>query len=96
MPVHSPNLVKLLVFRMLVLVVAVMAVFLLLTSAAAYGPAGPTVEHVVAPGETLWEIASTVADEAVDRREVVRSIQALNDLTDAVIHPGQTLLLPLS
>lgn len=95
MIVHSPSPVRLLVTRLLVLAVAVTAVFLLLTSADADQPAPPTATHVVEPGETLWELASTVADRGSDLREIVQDIQRLNQLDGATIHPGQRLQLPV-
>lgn len=94
MTVNSPSQVRLLVTRLLVLAVAVTAVFLLLTSADADQPPPPTITHVVAEGETLWELAATVADDGSDLRRIVRDIQHLNQLDGATIHPGQRLDLP--
>lgn len=96
MTVSSPSQVRLLVTRLLVLALAVTAVFLLLTSADADQPPPPTTTHVVEPGETLWELASTVADRGADLRGIVRTIQELNQLDGATIHPGQQLHLPVS
>ena len=48
---------------------------------------------VVRSGDTLWSIASSVA-EGADVRTVVDRIQELNGLEGAEIQPGQTLLLP--
>jgi nucleoid-associated protein YgaU len=93
---RSPHLGQLLVSRMLVLGLAVTAVFLLLTSAEADEPPPPAVEHVVTSGETLWAIASQVAEEGADLRPVVSRIQRMNGLDGATIQPGQVLLLPAS
>lgn len=90
----SPRFMRLLVLRMLVLASAVAVVFFLLTSAGAGEPPAGTSSHVVAAGETLWEIASDVAEEGSDLRRTVAAIVELNDLDDAVIHPGQVLILP--
>lgn len=89
-----PQRVRLLVLRMLVLSVAVGAVFLLLSSADAGSPPPSTRDHVVAPGESLWVIAQTVAPGDADLRPVVRMIQDLNGLSDGTIRPGQVLALP--
>lgn len=94
MTARTPYLGRLLVSRMLVLALAVTAVFLLLTSADAEAKAATPVEHVVAPGETLWALAATVADEGADVRPIVADIQELNGLASATIQPGQVLLLP--
>lgn len=94
MTVNSPSQVRLLVTRLLVLAVAVTAVFLLLTSADADQPRPAATAHVVESGETLWELASTVADDGSDLRGIVRDIQELNQLDGATIHPGQRLQLP--
>ncbi|SDF09738.1 LysM domain-containing protein [Blastococcus aurantiacus] len=49
---------------------------------------------VVHPGDTLWSIAAAVAGEGDDVRDVVADIRELNELPDAVVVPGQVLLLP--
>ncbi|HLS49694.1 MAG TPA: LysM peptidoglycan-binding domain-containing protein [Actinomycetaceae bacterium] len=48
----------------------------------------------VAPGDTLWGIASGVATPGRDVREVVYDIQQLNGLGSSEIAAGQTLLVP--
>ncbi len=49
---------------------------------------------VVHQGETLWSIAAAVAGEGDDVRTVVADIRELNELRDAVVVPGQVLVLP--
>ena len=49
---------------------------------------------VVHPGDTLWSIAAAVAGKGDDVRSVIADIRELNDLPDAVVVPGQVLLLP--
>ena len=49
---------------------------------------------VVHPGDTLWSIAAGVAGEGDDVRGVIADIRELNDLADAVVVPGQVLVLP--
>jgi nucleoid-associated protein YgaU len=53
----------------------------------------PTTEWVVQPGETLWQIAESVAPEA-DPRDTVARIEQLNDLPTSSVLAGQTLLVP--
>jgi nucleoid-associated protein YgaU len=48
---------------------------------------------VVQPGDTLWSIARSVADDR-DVREVIHSIRQANGLESGDIAPGQVLQLP--
>jgi nucleoid-associated protein YgaU len=58
------------------------------------GSAAPVaVTWVVQPGETLWQVAEAVAPDA-DPRETVARIVELNDLPDASVRVGQSLLVP--
>jgi LysM repeat protein len=54
--------------------------------------AGPAVHYTVKPGDTLWSIA--VKRYAGDPRDAIYRIERRNRLDNAVIVPGQTLLLP--
>jgi LysM repeat protein len=56
-------------------------------------PAG--VVHVVAPGETVWEIVvAQYGRRERDVRQLVDQVLAANDLPDAGIRPGQEIVLP--
>lgn len=55
----------------------------------------PVVEHVVAPGETLWQIARRVSPHE-DTRDVVLRIVAANDLDGANVIAGTRLIVPLA
>lgn len=55
----------------------------------------PVVRHVVAPGETLWQVAGRVAPEE-DPRDVVLRIVEANGLTGANVVAGTRLVVPLS
>lgn len=57
--------------------------------------ASPTalVVHTVAPGDTLWAIASAV-DPAADPRPMVDRIMRLNNLTTGEVAVGTQLLVP--
>jgi nucleoid-associated protein YgaU len=61
------------------------------------GPAVPATSTVVVqPGQTLWQVARSVARDA-DPRETVARIQELNGLSGAdaaTLRPGQTLVVP--
>lgn len=54
-------------------------------------PAMTTV--VVQPGQSLWDVASTV-DPAADPRAVILEIEQLNGLTSADVAAGQQLIVP--
>lgn len=49
--------------------------------------------HTVGVGESLWDIASSIAGTH-DVRDVVAEIQRLNGLPNASLQPGQQLALP--
>lgn len=81
--------------RLSVLLTTVCIVFLLIGGAAeADGPPPPSIEHVVSPGDTLWEIASDHTDAGSDVRATIAAIAELNKLDGATIHPGQVLNIP--
>lgn len=61
-------------------------------SGAAVAESG-TVDVVVGPGETLWDIAAQSAGEQ-DTREVMTQIVELNGLETSVLQPGQRLAVP--
>jgi hypothetical protein len=50
--------------------------------------------HVVAPGETLWQIAGEVAP-GVDRRDTVASIVELNALRTEQLAAGDRIAVPV-
>jgi nucleoid-associated protein YgaU len=78
-----------------VLAGAVVAAGVLLTASGGDGELQLVSETttVVRPGDTLWSIARSVADDA-DVRLVVDDIQRLNGLEGADLVPGQVLRLP--
>jgi len=90
-----PVAMRPLVLRLLVLATAVVTVFLLLASAgAANEPPPPTIAYTVESGDTLWAIATELAEPGSDVRDTVDTIMALNGLEDATIRPGHSIRLP--
>ena len=78
-----------------VLLAAICAVFLLIGGAAeAEVPPAPSVEHVVAAGDTLWEIASDYVGAGEDVREVVDAIKERSGITSSSLQVGQVLQVP--
>jgi hypothetical protein len=66
------------------------------TSAAAGSSTGSaaTFHYVtVDPGESLWQLAETIAPTA-DPRDVVADILTLNNLSSGDVQPGQRLAIP--
>lgn len=57
-------------------------------------PGVEAVEVTVAPGDTLWSVASAL-DSGEDTQVLISQIAELNDLSSSELHPGQTLHLPL-
>jgi len=57
-------------------------------------PAQQVERHVVQPGETMWQIASDVAEPGQDVRDVVFDLVRLNELPDAGLMAGQVIVVP--
>jgi len=80
-------------------VVPVLAVALVLGAGAPGAVAGgeiplDTFSYVsVAPGQTLWQLAESLAP-AADPRDVIAEIMDLNQLQTATVTPGQLLAIP--
>lgn len=58
------------------------------------GQPEPTRVVMVAPGDTLWQIAADIADDG-QVRAMVDKIEHLNALDSAVLESGQRLQVPL-
>ncbi len=54
----------------------------------------PFQQVTVQTGESLWQLAGQIAPTA-DPRDVVADIVQLNQLSSAVVQPGQSLAIPL-
>lgn len=54
----------------------------------------PVVSHTVAPGESLWEIASQYGS-GEDPRQVITRIKHYNGLASSTLQPGQQILIPV-
>jgi hypothetical protein len=50
--------------------------------------------RTVAPGETLWEYAESVAEPGDDVRDVVADLKELNGLRTTALQVGQVVVLP--
>lgn len=80
--------------RLLVLLLALFLVFLFIGRPAEAEAPQATVEYVVEPGDTLWDIARTNGSAQSDIRVMVGTIQDLNGIPAGLILPGQVLLIP--
>ena len=57
--------------------------------------ADPVAGHVViAPGDTLWDVAVATAPDGVDPREQLAAIRALNGLDGTTVGSWSVVLLP--
>ncbi|MDZ5076052.1 LysM peptidoglycan-binding domain-containing protein [Nesterenkonia sp. HG001] len=66
-----------------------------MAQASSQEPAGvEAVEVTVAPGDTLWSVASEL-DSGEDVQVLIGQIAELNDLSSSELHPGQTLHVPV-
>lgn len=52
-------------------------------------------EVVVRDGDTLWQIAGQHRGPGTDTRRMVDRIREVNELSNAVVRPGQVLKIPL-
>lgn len=59
------------------------------------GTEPPVIEYryTVQEGDTVWDVASYVATDKEDVRDIVRTIIRDNNVKDAVIQPGQELVI---
>jgi hypothetical protein len=63
-------------------------------SAGTHSGSFSTFQYVtVDPGESLWQLAQSVAPTA-DPRDVIADILTLNNLSSAAVQPGQRLAIP--
>ena len=54
----------------------------------------PVRRHVVAEGETLWEIARELVGPEGDPRPMIEEIRQANELEASMVFSGQVLRLP--
>lgn len=50
-------------------------------------------EIIVNPGDTLWGIAKATAPDQ-DPRKIIWDIRQINELEQAIVYPGQILVIP--
>ena len=56
----------------------------------------PGIEIVVQEGDTLWGIANQYNEQAnMSIQELMYYIKEENQLTSAIIHPGEVLVIPI-
>ena len=80
-----------------VAIVMIAAAVLMASRAAADGPvsAQQVERHVVQSGETMWQIAASIAGPGEDVRDVVFDLVRLNELPDAGLMAGQVIVVPV-
>lgn len=78
-------------------VLAVLALFMCTQIGWSYQPSQEYLSVAVEPGQTVWQLASVVAGDDMDVRQVVNEILEDNGLTGTSdIRPGQILRLPIA
>lgn len=65
-----------------------------IAAAGTQGSAGTFDYITVQAGQSLWELAETVAP-AADPREVISGIVRLNQLENSELHPGDRIAIPV-
>ena len=81
--------------QLYVLLATVCAVFLLIGGAADAGEGpGPSIQYVVAQGDTLWEVASDHIGPDQDVRPLIQEIRELSGIQSSALQPGQVLQIP--
>ena len=80
--------------RLCLLLAAVCMVFLMIGGSADAEAPTSVIEYVVAPGDTLWEIAAGLTEPGGDVRPLISDIVELSGVENGIIFPGQILLLP--
>ncbi|MFP4634711.1 MAG: hypothetical protein ACLFRD_02520 [Nitriliruptoraceae bacterium] len=100
-PAHPPSTPRAIYRRRRILVVAVLVALVLLVGvvlgrataqAELEDPVGG--QHVVEPGQTLWEVALETAPDGVDPREQLADLRELNALDGGMVEAWTVLLLP--
>ncbi len=85
-------------YLLFIVVASLAAVFLVMShgfSKTLTPPAEEYTEVVVRDGDTLWQIARRHGSSDVDTRRTVDRIREMNELTTAVVRPGQVLKVPV-
>ncbi len=54
-----------------------------------------TVEVIVGPGDTVWDIAVEYGPRDADPRRLICDIAEMNDLIGYTIRPGEKILVPV-
>ncbi len=52
-------------------------------------------EYVVRSGDTVYDIGISIKPDGIDYREIEHYILQKNNIENAMIHPGQTILVPV-
>ncbi len=80
--------------RLLIVVMALAAIFLLFSTRVQADEPLVLTEQVVMQGDTLWDIAAAISEPGEDIRATMSEIRQINDMSSSSLRAGQTLLIP--
>jgi len=91
------NQTRFFTFITLIIAIASLILFTFMNMSGAYGSELETKyeEHLVAAGDSLWDIALKYAPEDYDIRRLIYEIKEHNDLGTSMIYEGERLLIPM-
>ncbi|CAN5698824.1 hypothetical protein BH24ACT21_BH24ACT21_08570 [soil metagenome] len=58
------------------------------------GAEAPPIQHIVEPGDTLWEITAEYYPPSEDPRPIIEEIRDMNHLEGYQVHSGMRLEIP--
>jgi nucleoid-associated protein YgaU len=80
--------------RLLIVVLALAAIFLLFSTRVQADEPLIVSERIVMQGDTLWGIAASITDPGEDVRSTIAELKRINGLPTSSLDAGQVLLIP--
>ncbi len=80
--------------RLLIVVLALAAIFLLFSTRVQADEPLVLTERIVSQGDTLWGIAASLTGPGEDIRATMSELRDINDMSSSSLRAGQRLLIP--